>query len=203
MGNKRRTTIGLVLATAAILVVAACIRGIPADRTVLETVHIGSRSDGCEVICETQVEHRVFPVSPEGFFSCGSLSYVEYYLQDRGQRTRLAFFSDIGLSYKLLNPVLPIYGTNCWAAFRLSRVDRNDVDLTMYVFDHSKLLHTFEIKDAVRTDCSAGGWELAATYSISRSTTDSSITIRTLHGVVVYGPRTQSLTAPENGTGPE
>ena len=172
---------------------AACIYGIPGGSAIVESLPIGNRSEGTQIVRETREEHRVFPVSPEGFFYDARLRYVDYYAQTMTGKTKLGFFSNIGLSYMLLKPILPIGDTNSWAAFRLSRVARDDVDLTMYVFDDRALIHTFVVKDAVRTDRSAQGWELGRSYSILQSADGSSVTVETRHGVETYDANAQRM----------
>ena len=61
----------------------------------------------------------------------------------------------------------------------------------MYIFNRKKILHTFEIKNAIRV--STCGWGNADSYSISQSGTDGTITINTLDGLITYDQSSHKL----------
>ena len=178
----------------------AIVFGVPNGSEIRSEIVVGTRPDGQQLFREEREERRVYPLSPEGLFYQARFRYLHYVERGPTTHTELAFLRDPGpvirTEYELLQPILPLQPEDRWAAFQLSKVSRDQVDMVLYVFDRAGLRKTLTIADAVRTDRSAEGWERIESYSISQPEAEGPVMIRTAGGVVTYDPATDEITSP-------
>lgn len=176
-------------------VVVLSIIGIPMGSSADKIETMGLKQDGRQIISQQIHRYRLHLLSPEGPFRLGTWDYTFYYELKGDKKNKLDFFTDADNSYKLMKPILPIYNSDKWAAFRLleSEVEYEKVGLLMYIFDSRRIHHTFNIKNAIRVSRCAEEWENADSYSISQGGTNGIVTVNTLDGLVSYDPNSDKL----------
>lgn len=112
---------------------------IPTSSTVRSVLVCGT-TDTSRVELREVGQNSIVTLSPEGIFYPTTSDRREYWISDADSMERLRFLND-GYN-RCLTEVTSIPGTNIWVAFKLQEKRHDDVDIVVYVFDKTKLLHT-------------------------------------------------------------
>lgn len=166
---------------------------IPAGTEKIDTETVGQSDDGRQVVAEQVYHYWIYPFSPEGFFYKGIWHYTYFYELNGQKRINLDCISGENTGHNLLKPFFKIYNKNKWLAFKISRLDWDNVDLQVYVFNTDCVVDILEVENAVRVSRCAEDWNNSFNYSISQSQTDGVISINTQNGLVVYDRSTNKF----------
>ena len=82
--------------------------------------------------------------------------------------------------------MLGVSGSDLWVAFDLNDVTRESGDITVIIFDESRIVRTERIPNCTRVDLCAEHFENMASYSIKSNEDNSLLYIETLAGKRTY-----------------
>jgi len=108
-----------------------------------------------------------------------------YYLISGNNTYKLSHIENSRIGY-FLDQFYPIYSSDRWIAFQLMRVERNDVDIRMVIFNGDEIFHEELIKDCMRVDVLAEFFYKTESYNISLSNGNQRVRFKTKAGNVVY-----------------
>jgi hypothetical protein len=113
-------------------------------------------------------------------------SFNEYYLKRGENKIRLSHLSFTPQEYDVLRPALPVQESKKWIAAQLSRVDRDEVDVELTVFDEQKIYRTLIAQNCVRTSTSINEWNDLSNYGITAENENAKIVFHTNNGEYVF-----------------
>lgn len=173
---------------------AGCI-GIPVGFDTPSEKVLGKRmtQDGQEIgrIIEVERSKRYFYLmSPDG----GGIRrepFIKFYSERNGKKYSLTHLAYTPGGYDVLQPVLPVQNSTKWVAGILEGVERDYVDLKLFVFDEKKVYGDIIVRGCVRT--TRDRWGDLFNYGVEGSNGNSRIVCHTKNGRYIFDVLTSSL----------
>ena len=164
---------------------AGCI-GIPAGSDILSETVLGKRTtqDGQETAKIIQIygaKRYYYLMSVDG----GGIhrrSFLKFYCEKNGKKIRLSHLPFTPQGYDVLQPVLPVQHSTKWLVVRPTRIDRDNVDLELIVFDENKLYRELAVKRCTRTTTSTSRWLDLFNYGVEVTNENSAVIFHTQNG---------------------
>jgi len=145
-----------------------------------------SGTKGTASIERREIDNKFLAVvSPEGFFTRGVNTSIEYWMKKDGKARLLAHISS-SRPDKRLKEILGVVGSDQWIAFDLNDVTRESGDIAVIIFDESRIVRTERIPNCKRVDLCAEHFDNMASYSIKPNEDNSVLQIETLTGRRTY-----------------
>ena len=119
----------------------------------------------------------------------------EYWLRGNTEATHLPFLNDEpGPDIKpYLEEILGVRGTPLWIAFRITKMQKESVDLDMEIFDAENIVRREKIAGSIRTNWQDQG--TIRSYSVQPSTGNSVICFTTTGGTIEYDVKKLTFTS--------
>jgi hypothetical protein len=164
--------------------------GIPIGNEIVSEVVLGERKAQ-----EGQVSEQILQLEGlQNYFFLISLdgggkkhqSFFKFYLKKGENRIHLSHIPFTPREYDVLRPVLPVQESTKWIAARLSRVERNDVDVELIIFDEKRIYRTLVVKECMRTSTSTERWTDLFNYGMAFKDGNTKIVFNTNKGECLF-----------------